>query len=284
MPSPSGYARHFITSNQYNLGRFAPLFIGGKRFGYVRQELAELLIRETGLFALENGSVALAPTFDTFETRSDALMQATQWIAVHYNKPLRCEMYPVVENWGDEPIAQIDRVAVPWFGVRAWGVHVNGFARKEDGLHLWVGERAANRPADPGKLDNLIGGGQPIGLTLEQNLCKEAHEEAGIEASLALTAKLTKTLNYRMERVDGLRSDTLFIYDLELPASFTPHNTDGEVAAFHLMPLSEVAQFVRETDRFKFNCNLVIIDFMLRHKFISAQNEEYAELRHWLQP
>ena len=82
----------------------------------------------------------------------------------------------------------------------------------------------------------------PIGLTPEQNLCKEAKEEAGIEATLAMTAKKTGEINYRLERHDGLRSDTLFIYDLELPENFTPANTDGEVASFTLMPLSEIAK------------------------------------------
>ena len=33
----------------------------------------------------------------------------------------------------------------------------------------------------PGQLDNLIAGGQPVGLTLEQNLIKEAYEEAGVK-------------------------------------------------------------------------------------------------------
>jgi 8-oxo-dGTP pyrophosphatase MutT (NUDIX family) len=279
---PTGYARHFIASNRHDLSRFAPLYIGDKRYGHVRRELAARLPQETGLFVPHKDGIALAPTFDSFATRSDALMQATSWIAAHYNKPLRDEMYAVVENWGDEPLAQIDRVAVPWFGVRAWGVHVNGFVRKADGIHLWIGERAADRPADPGKLDNLIGGGQPIGLTLEQNLCKEAHEEAGIDAALALTATLAPPINYLMERGDGLRTDTLFIFDLELPESFVPRNTDGEVAAFHLMPLPDVAAIIRDTDRFKFNCNLVIIAFMLRHGFITAKDAEYAMLKEWL--
>ena len=183
---------------------------------------------------------------------------------------------------GDDPAAQIDRAAVPWFGVRAWGVHVNGFTRKKDGIYLWIGERAANRPADPGKLDNLIGGGQPIGLTAEENLCKEAKEEAGIDAPLALTAKPAHTIDYLLERNDGLRTDTLFIYDLELPEGYTPRNTDGEVAAFHLMPLAEAAALVRETDKFKFNCNLVVTDFLMRQGFITAQDKEYAELAKWL--
>jgi len=279
---PTGYTRHFIACNQHNLNRFAPLFIGSARYGYVVKELAALLPRETGVFAARGEGIALVSPSDSFTARSEALIHAARWVASCYGKPLRSEMYAVVEKWGDEPVAQIDRAAVPWFGTRAWGVHVNGFVRKQDGIYLWVGERAADRPADPGKFDNMIGGGQPIGLTLEQNLCKEAKEEAGLESFRALTAKLVRTIDYRLEINAGLRDDTLFIYDLELPEDVVPRNTDGEVAAFHLMPLPEVAALVRDTDKFKFNCNMVIADFLMRHGFITERDAEYAELGKWL--
>jgi 8-oxo-dGTP pyrophosphatase MutT (NUDIX family) len=256
----------------------------GRPYGLVDKECAALLLSKTSVFVVDGKGIALSPTFNTFTARSHALMQATEWMCHHTGKALRNELYAVTANWGEEPVAQIDRVAVPWFGVRAWGVHVNGFVRKADGIYLWIGERAADRLAEPGKLDNMIGGGQPIGLSLEDNLCKEAQEEAGIEASLALTAKRVTTLNYCLERKEGLRTDTLFIYDLELPQDFIPHNTDGEVAAFHLLPLADVAALVHDTDKFKFNCNMVVIDFLLRHGFITPQDAEYTDLRAWLTP
>lgn len=282
MSQPIGYARHFIACNQHKLSDFTPLYIDGKRYGYVLNDLATLLAREAGVFRKHGDGIELDPQFGDFSSRSEALMQATRWVAAHYGKSLRNEMYAFVENWEDEPVAQIDRAAIPWFGARAWGVHVNGYVRKKDGIYLWAGERAANRPSAPGQLDNMIGGGQPIGLTLEQNLCKEAMEEAGIEAELALTAKPAGAVNYRQARQDGLRTDTLFIYDLELPEDYMPRNTDGEVAAFHLMPLAEAAAIVRETDRFKLNCNLVVIDFLMRHGFITERDAEYGELVKWM--
>jgi 8-oxo-dGTP pyrophosphatase MutT (NUDIX family) len=282
MTSATGFVRHFVACNRHDAERFVRLMIGGKRYGSVTHDIAALLLREQDLFKTEGEGIALNPRFDSFATRSDALLKATKTIAAHYGKPLRGELYGVMQNWGDDPVAQIDRAAVPWFGIRAWGVHVNGFVRKQNGIHLWIGQRAADRPADPGKLDNLIGGGQPIGLSLEENLCKEAKEEAGIEAGLALTARLAPEINYRMERQDGLRTDTLFIYDLELADGFEPRNTDGEVAAFHLLPLPEVAAIIRDTDKFKFNCTLVIIDFMLRRGFLAEADAEYAELKNWL--
>jgi 8-oxo-dGTP pyrophosphatase MutT (NUDIX family) len=281
MPSNSGYIRHFLACNRHDLGHFVPFYIGDKRYGRIKKDIVAFFMKKSKLFEPQGDGIALASRFTNFTGRSEALMQATHILAKHFDKALRNEMYPVIEKWGDFPVAQVDRVAVPWMGVRAWGLHDNGFVRKKDGPYLWIGERAADRQIDPGKLDNMIGGGQPMGLTLEQNLCKEAKEEAGIDAPLALTAKLVRTMDYMLELPNGLRADTLFIYDLELPESFTPHNTDGEVAAFYLKPLSEVAEIVRHTDKFKFNCNMVIADFLMRHGSIETQDAEYGKLSEW---
>jgi hypothetical protein len=65
---------------------------------------------------------------------------------------------------------------------------------------------------------------------------------------------------------------------VELSPDFEPQNTDGEVESFTLLPLEEVARLVRDTDEFKLNCNLVIIDFLLRHGYLAPEHEEYLDL------
>ena len=55
-------------------------------------------------------------------------------------------------------------------------------------------------------------------------------------------------------------------------------NTDGEVDAFYLWPIEQVAETVREGDEFKFNCALVAIDFLIRHGFIAADNPDYSDI------
>ncbi len=69
-----------------------------------------------------------------------------------------------------------------------------------------------------------------------------------------------------------LKPDVQFCFDLELPDGFTPHNTDGEIESFHLWPVKEFAEKVCDTDEFKFNCNLVAIDFLIRHGVITPDN------------
>jgi hypothetical protein len=54
-------------------------------------------------------------------------------------------------------------------------------------------------------------------------------------------------------------------YDLFVPEDFVPRAADGEVEEFFLWPIERVVETVRETDRFKFNVNLVLVDLFRRN-------------------
>jgi 8-oxo-dGTP pyrophosphatase MutT (NUDIX family) len=158
----------------------------------------------------------------------------------------------------------VDRGALPCLGIAAEGVHVNGLVRGPDGWRLWVARRAATKSLDPGKLDHLVAGGICAGMDAAGTLEKEAWEEAGIPPALARTARFAGVISYAMERPEGLRRDRLHCYDLVLPADFAPVARDGEVESFALLPLTQIADTVANTDSFKFNVNLVIVDLIQR--------------------
>ena len=82
--------------------------------------------------------------------------------------------------------------------------------------------------------------------------------------ALAATARPVGAVSYCHEIEEGLKPDVMYCYDLELPASFTPENRDGEIEEFYLWPVERVMETVAETGEFKFNCNLVCIDFFVR--------------------
>ena len=253
----------------------------GHRIGWIRHALADQLPDVDPGFVVTADRVTLAPEVRDFEARSTVLEHAAQFLVEQGAvKSLRNEFYPVMPAWGTEPLMRIDRAAVAQFGIAAYGLHVNGFVRQPDGsLSLWVGRRARDREIAPGQLDNLIAGGQPIGLTLAENLAKEAQEEAGIDAELAAKAVPVGAVTYLMETEAGLKPDTLFLYDLELDPGFEPKNTDGEVEAFELWPLDRVAETVRTTNDWKFNVNLVVIDFLVRHGWLKPDDEpDYLEI------
>ena len=109
-----------------------------------------------------------------------------------------------------------------------------------------------------------MAGGVPAGLTPRETLLKEAEEEAAIPPAWPSRRGSSRRIGYAMERPEGLRRDLLHCYDLDLPESFEPRPVDGEVARFELWPLARALEAVRDTDQFKFNVNLVLIDLFLR--------------------
>ncbi|KAK0910906.1 hypothetical protein LTR02_003604 [Friedmanniomyces endolithicus] len=69
-----------------------------------------------------------------------------------------------------------------------------------------------------------------------------------------------------------------FIYDMELPPDVVPKPQDGEVGEFYCMSVEEVqAALLRE--EFKPEPAAVLIDFLIRHSFITPENEpEFVEI------
>jgi 8-oxo-dGTP pyrophosphatase MutT (NUDIX family) len=245
----------------------------------VKQPIWEALVSWPQLFQIDTRAVYFTPQAEDFATRSAILAEVVaELVQRGIISHVHGEPYPVTSTSREQIFATIDRAAAPYFGLRAYGQHLNGYVRTEQGILVWIARRSADRVNFPNKLDNLVAGGLPYPLSLQENLCKECWEEAAIPAHIATQALPVGALTYCRETEVGLKPDTLYCYDLELPATFEPRNTDGEVAEFNLIPVDEVARIVRETDDFKLNCNLVVIDFLLRHGLVSPEHPEYLEL------
>lgn len=269
-----GYLDHIRACNNADLSQFRPFRVDGKRVGWLRPDFAARLAAWPSAFDVTADAVAIAPSHDGFAARSAAIAGPLRALAEAGEiGGWRDEAYPVMPGWGDPPLLQMERAACPHFGVRAWGVHMNGFVRRGDGLHMWVAFRAADKPTYPGMLDNMVAGGQPIGITPRDNLIKECGEEAGIPEDLAARARPVGAISYCHETPEGVKPDQMFCYELELPSGFTPVNTDGEIDSFELWPVEEVAARVRDSFDFKFNCNLAIIDFLVRHGYLTPETE-----------
>lgn len=273
------FLRHITACNTHDLSRYRPVFVAGQRVGLVREELYRRLCTFGDPFGQVDDGIALLDRYPTAQARTAAMRDAVdRLVGEGAVPPPRGEDYPVLTRWGAEPLMLIDRAAVPCFGVKSFGVHVNGFVRRADGIHLWVGKRAMDRGVAPGQYDNLVAGGQPAGLSLMDNLLKEGDEEASLPPALCRRAVPVGHISYLMENHVGLKNDTLFCFDLELPPDFVPRNTDGEVERFELWPLDRVADSVARTDDWKFNVNLVVIDFLIRHGWLTPDHPDYLAL------
>jgi 8-oxo-dGTP pyrophosphatase MutT (NUDIX family) len=267
--------------NAYDLGGFRPFLCAGAHVGWVHARLLSDLARHDGIFQVADTVVRLHPALATPAERTEALAEVTdRWMADGTLPGWRGEHYRAATALDGPELFSIERAAAPFFGLRAWGVHVNGIVRTRDGIRMWVARRASDRPVAPGKWDHIIAGGLPAGMTARENLVKEAEEEAGLGPDIAARAVAAGHVSYCFaDPCHRLRPDTLLTFDLELPEGLEPRNTDGEVERFELWPLDRVAATVRDTPGFKTNCNLVIIDFLIRHGVIAPETTpEFQEI------
>jgi len=200
-----------------------PFVYRGRRIGWLRPEFAARLGVFPQVFTQVKGEVHLLATQNLHvvmqQLQKDGLIPG--W---------RDEKYRV------EDLFEIERAAARPFGLTTYAVHVNGLSQGK----MWIARRSATKPVDPGMLDNLVGGGMTAGLTQEQVLVKEAWEEAGIPEALARTATRGGMVKILREVPEGVQSEVIYVYDLELPADFQPVNQDGEVSEFKLMEMERV--------------------------------------------
>jgi isopentenyldiphosphate isomerase len=273
------FYQHITKCNRHNLNGFIKWVFQGQQIGWITHRFAPHLKQWPTVFSVEKNQVKLLlenHSQDEITQQLDHIIK--QLVTDKKIKNYHNEPYPVVINDRNQPIFIIDRSSSSTFGVRAFGQHLNGYVIKNQQTYLWVAKRASEKITFPGKLDHIVAGGLPFGLSLQANLIKECAEEAGIDAALAQQAKAVSAITYQFESKEGLRRDTIYAYDIELPLSFSPKPVDGEVESFKLMPVDEVMDIVANTNQFKVNCNLVLIDFFIRHGFITAEHPEYLAL------
>jgi hypothetical protein len=258
----SGFQRHVRACNNAEpTGGRTPFLIGDQLVGFLPGQIVAALDRQAAIRCSDGEVVLDDPTALPGIARDLADRGLYRW---------RGEAFDVRARPDGRALAQIDRGAIPSFGIQAAGVHVNGLVHRADGLHLWIARRANDKLLDPGKLDHIVAGGIPAGLNRSETLIKEAQEEAAISEDLAAKAVQVATIDYTMQRHEGLRRDILYCFDLLLPETFLPKPVDGEVESFELWPIARVIETVRTTDDFKFNVNLVLIDLFVRLGLIAG--------------
>jgi 8-oxo-dGTP pyrophosphatase MutT (NUDIX family) len=287
---------YIAANNRVDWAAFTPFMLAGMTLGYVHEEVREVLQR-CGHLEDAPGTLRLKNEPSTFEGRSERLKEILHLlIAEGFVARFRDELYAVGPSFSAPPMALADRALMPALGFRAYGIHCNAYVRDEgkttsnlrtsapSNLSLWIARRGLDNATDPGKFDHMVAGGQPHGLTLMENLAKEAHEEANVPKAIAAAAQSTGCITYSLQQGHKIRRDTLFVYDLEVPPDFTPHNNDGESFDFRQMSVEEVRQLLEtKKDAFKFNVPLVLIHFLIRRGLIHGDEPGYVELVSGLQ-
>ncbi len=293
--------------NCYDLDAYVPFQIDSWSVGYVAKTTLPALTGYPGILHIDANHIILDPGLSSSADRTQALAGiTTDLIKRGLIAYWRDEQYPVFKrnaladcqpghspelpDFESEPLFLVDRGAVQFFGFPAWGIHLNGFIRGKNTASkprsangrvagIWSARRAQDRIMNPGKLDNMVAGGQPWGLSFAANLAKEAREEANIDTKMIARARPASLIAYCITTKEGLSPATMACYDLELPDDFHPSCTDGEIEHFHLWSPEETRRLVSQTDEFKPNANLCTLDFLLRHDAIPTDHPDYPILQ-----
>ena len=202
-----------------------------------------------------------------------------RWATV--NEALRAQ--GLIVAWRDEPYgvwdehevshATIERAASRFWGTLTLGAHCNGYVTDARGrpTHLWVAKRSLSKPTDPGRLDNLIGGGVPLGQSPWEALQREAFEEAGLAPDEIAQATPGRIVALHCDIPEGLQREHLHVYDLRLPEGRTPQNQDGEVAWHRCWPVEDALAAAAE-GRFTTDAALATLDFAVRFGVVRADD------------
>jgi 8-oxo-dGTP pyrophosphatase MutT (NUDIX family) len=268
--------------------------VGGEAVGRVLENSAYALSRHPDVFAVSEDAVILLPE------AGGCSRERTASVSRVINS-LRAEgSVPMLDGWRDEQFAirrsffsptlfTVERSAAGLFGCPAYGVFVVGYVADDESTpgvpsRVWVGRRSPTKQTWPNLLDCLAAGGMPAGSLPLEAVRKEAAEEAGMHPNLASNIRPSGGVCYTGLDETGwaLKRDVLYTFDLLCPADFVPSCTDGEVASFECVSVDDLVSLImrhaHDEIQFKPNVAVVFIDFLMRHGFVSPDEDGYLEL------
>lgn len=219
-------------------------------------------------------SVRIADATNAFATVINKAIDDDVFKKIHKQ---HSEPFPILGVRGD---VQLERFAADLFGITARGAHLTVYTMDSGKMKIWVPRRNPEMFTYPNKLDTTVAGDVAAGETPMQNIVREAQEEASLSPDMLENVKSTGVLtyiSYDTETPDGNEAaivpDVIYVYDLEVDGSVVPVPEDGEVKEFYLMVVADV-QDAMARGEFKTNSAVVMIDFLIRHGFITADNEK----------
>ena len=190
----------------------------------------------------------------------------------------RSETYPLQPTAGGAVLATLERAAARFWGTLTFGAHCNGYQADTRGRpsHLWIARRALDKATEPGLLDNLIGGGVPLGQTPAQAVLREGWEEAGLLPVQMQGLVAGRRLRLARDVPEGFQREELSVFDLALPDGVLPLNQDGEVHSHRLLPLDEALAHAAAGDM-TVDAALVTLDFALRRRLLPPNQHQHLQ-------
>lgn len=206
------------TCNQFNRQAVIPFLVSDSQVGWIKKCHVSFLCEMTNL-KIGADYIRLTDQLKNFEERTKAIADIVSYLrGENLVSDWRSELYPVAPAYHQKPLLALERSVAPFFGVKTYGTHLNGFFKKDNQLWVLVAQRAAHLKFAPRKLDNIAAGGLALGLSPQENMRKEAQEEARISTGLLQEMRAAGAISYCMDTPGGTTPDTAA-------------NTDGGVSA-----------------------------------------------------
>ena len=261
-----------------------PFYVRESAVGWLRPSFADQLRRWPHFFDVHDAFVTFKARPDSAQGRTDAMIEVTRDLRKDgVIAGWRDEAVSVSTHYGAPELFRIERAATRHFGFMTYGAHLNGFTRRGGLAHAWIARRSPDKAIDPDKLDNLVGGRIPAGLSVDETLRKEAWEEAGIAPALLAGLNCLGAARVEYSVPEGLHREILFIHDLWVPDEFTPANQDGEVAEIRCLPVEEVMRNILAGE-FTLEAGTVTIDGLLRLGAVLPEDPQYLEVLRLMKP
>lgn len=260
---------HALDAARRQLRLRRPFVVDGERVGSVdRTHLGALEGRSHWLEVRESAVVLTAAADDREAVLAELNDQLRELGLI---RGWRDEAFPLLSPSTGRVMAVFERASARFWGTLTLGAHCNGWVAAESGepQWLWIARRSLTKATDPGKLDNLIGGGVPSGQTPLQALIREGFEEAGLQPQQMLAVQPAAIIELHRDVPEGLQFERLHAFDLELPAGLSPCNQDAEVSGIERMTLAQALDAASGPEM-TVDAALVTLEFLLRQGAIAA--------------
>ena len=261
-----------------------PFYVKEHVVGWLRPSFADRLRRWPHVFEVGEAYVHLKAKPDTPAGRTDAIAEVIKELARDgVVTGWRDEMVSITTAYGQPELLRIERAASRHFGIMAYGSHLNGFVHRGGMTHVWIARRSPDKPVDPDKLDNLVGGRISAGMSVDETLRKESWEEAGMSPGLLAGLNCIGAVRVEYSVPEGLHREILFVHDLYLPDDFKPQNQDGEVSEIRCMAVEDVMASILAGE-FTLDAGVVMIDGLLRLGAVLPEDAQYLDLLRLMKP
>ena len=128
--------------------------------GFVPASVLEQLQKYPKVFTISKSAVTISEGLQTPEERNKALetvlLDLRKQNIFEALRGWRDECYDIKEHFSSPALFKMERSATPLFGLRQYGIHINGFVRHSTrGSCLWLQRRSPTKQTYPGSRKNI---------------------------------------------------------------------------------------------------------------------------------